>query len=107
MGHREHVPGAEDAIVMVGDAVTGIIWVGPIFQASGYGTVSRTCLLGLVRIGFPVRAINFGPDERSLLDPETRAEVTRHAVKCEKDGSTRSPSSPRPLPACPNGTNLP
>ena len=56
--------------------VTGLIWVGPVFEASGYGTVSRACLVGLARIGFPVRAMNVGPDDRRLLDPRSCDEVS-------------------------------
>lgn len=60
--------------------VTGIIWVGPIFQASGYGSVTRNFLKGFKEIGFPVKAVNIRPaklrnSDEKLLDPETLREI--------------------------------
>jgi glycosyltransferase involved in cell wall biosynthesis len=49
--------------------VSGIIWVGPVFEQSGYGTVSRNYVLGLSQVGFPVKAVNFGRRDDSFLDP--------------------------------------
>ena len=49
---------------------TGIIWIGPAYSAGGYGNVSRNYLLGLKEVGFPVKFINYGPDDRALLEPE-------------------------------------
>jgi glycosyltransferase involved in cell wall biosynthesis len=48
---------------------TGIIWVGPIFDEGGYGSVSRNCLLGFRKINFPVRAVHLGNDSRDNLPP--------------------------------------
>ncbi len=53
---------------------TGILWTGPLYQ-DGYGTITRNFLLGLHRIGIPVRVKNIGsfwhghirPDVVSLL----------------------------------------
>ena len=56
------------------NASTGIHWIGPIFDRGGYGNVSRNCLLGLAKIGVPVRAADlFGvnplTDHSAELDP--------------------------------------
>ncbi len=40
--------------------VTGIIWVGPVFDRGGYGNVSRNYVLGLHRLGIPVKTVNWG-----------------------------------------------
>lgn len=61
----------------MGRGVTGMIWVGPMFQNSEYGAICRNNLLGLARAGVPVRAVIFGVDDRRLLDPQTRAAVSR------------------------------
>ena len=49
--------------------VTGLIWVGPVFEVSGYGAVSRAFVLGLTDAGLPVRVLSVGADDRKLLDP--------------------------------------
>jgi glycosyltransferase involved in cell wall biosynthesis len=46
-----------------------LIWVGPVFEASGYGTVSRTFVFGLTDAGLPVRVLGVGADDRKLLEP--------------------------------------
>lgn len=48
---------------------TGIVWGGPLFQASGYGNVSRNYLLGLRAVGLPVKAVDLAPnsDDSSLI----------------------------------------
>lgn len=48
---------------------TGIIWVGPVFDPGGYGSVSRNCLFGFRKINFPARVVHFGPDHRGELPP--------------------------------------
>ncbi len=60
----------------MGRGATGVIWMGPVFQASGYGAVSRNGVLGLARVGFPVRVVHIGVDHRRLLDPQTCAELS-------------------------------
>ncbi len=39
---------------------SGIIWVGPIYDRGGYGNVSRNYVIGLNKIGIPVRVVNIG-----------------------------------------------
>lgn len=56
----------------------GLIWIGPIFDRGGYGNVSRNCLLGLKRIGVPVRAHDLWEDN-PLADH--RAELDAHTVE--------------------------
>jgi len=46
---------------------TGIIWVGPVFDPGGYGSVSRNLLLGLKKINCPARVLHLGNDRRDLL----------------------------------------
>lgn len=55
--------------------MTGLVWIGPLFTLEGYGSVSRNLLLGLKRLGLPVRAINRGPDQRHLLEPGVLREL--------------------------------
>ncbi len=50
--------------------ITGIIWVGPVYDRGGYGSVSRNYILGLRRRGIPVRVVNFGHTHDDL-HPET------------------------------------
>ncbi len=50
--------------------VSGIIWIGPVYDRGGYGSVSRNYILGLRRMGVPVRVVNFGQTHEEL-DPET------------------------------------
>ena len=45
---------------MFQEKVSGVIWVGPIYDRGGYGSVSRNYILGLHKIGIPVRIVNFG-----------------------------------------------
>ncbi|MBI1749438.1 MAG: glycosyltransferase [Acidobacteria bacterium] len=55
---------------------TGIIWLGPVFDRGGYGAVSRNYLLGLQKLGVPVRVINNGevhPD----IDETTARELLK------------------------------
>jgi glycosyltransferase involved in cell wall biosynthesis len=46
-----------------------LIWVGPVFEASGYGAVSRAFVFGLTDAGLPVRVLSVGADDRKLLEP--------------------------------------
>ncbi len=55
--------------------VTGVIWVGPAFEASGYGAVSRALVLGLTDAGLPVRVLRVGADDRKLLEPGVGARL--------------------------------
>ena len=66
---------------LMGIAPTGLLWVGPLYQTEGYGSISRNYLIGLHRIGFPVRAVNFGPPPNRRLPPNTLALLRqlRHA----------------------------
>lgn len=57
--------------------VTGLIWVGPVFEASGYGSVSRTFVMGLTAAGLPVRVLNVGADDRTILEPEVAGRLAR------------------------------
>ncbi len=50
--------------------ITGIIWVGPVHDRGGYGNVSRNYILGLKKIGIPVRVVKFG-ETHEELDAET------------------------------------
>ena len=51
--------------------VTGIIWVGPVYDWSGYGTVSRNYLKGLVAEKFPVKVVSAGPKNFDELGSDT------------------------------------
>ena len=51
------------------DSPASIYWAGPVYDRGGYGNVSRNCLLGLARSGFPVKVFCFGPDHRKDLSP--------------------------------------
>jgi glycosyltransferase involved in cell wall biosynthesis len=53
--------------------VTGIIWVGPVYDWGGYGNVSRNYLKGLVEEDLPVRVISVGPESSDELGAETTA----------------------------------
>lgn len=55
--------------------VTGIVWVGPVYDRGGYGTVARNYLVGLAEIGYPVRVVNIGP-EHTEIDPRARRLIT-------------------------------
>lgn len=55
--------------------VSGVVWVGPIFHAGGYGNVSRNTLIGLNRLRCPVRAVNVGDEHRELLSPTLLREL--------------------------------
>lgn len=61
----------------MGCTVTGMIWVGPLSEVSGYGAMSRAGLLGLASIGFPVRAVAIGPGQGRRLDPRLQAAAPR------------------------------
>lgn len=67
---------------------TGVLWAGPVWSAGGYGEVARNYIIGLRRIGFPVRALNKGPDERQLLPDE----IVRHV-----EDTLAAPLGPRPV----------
>jgi glycosyltransferase involved in cell wall biosynthesis len=56
--------------------ITGIIWVGPVFDRGGYGNMSRNYLLGFRRIGFPVRVVNYGPTHDKDIHPAIYNEIT-------------------------------
>ncbi|GAB4389150.1 MAG: hypothetical protein Kow0025_12740 [Thermodesulfovibrionales bacterium] len=66
----------------------GMVWFGFLFHRGGYGNALRNYLLGLKKIGFPVRAISHGPEHRDDLGEDlvsqmqelTRADVGRRAV---------------------------
>lgn len=51
---------------------TGVIWRGPVYDRGGYGNVSRNYVLGLRRLGFPVRVVPVG-EEHDDVDPESVA----------------------------------
>lgn len=53
---------------------SGIIWMGPAYDRAGYGAVCRNYVLGLARIGFPVRLLPLGP-EHPEIDSEALAEL--------------------------------
>jgi glycosyltransferase involved in cell wall biosynthesis len=55
--------------------ITGIIWVGPVFDRGGYGNMSRNYLLGFRRIGFPVRVVNYGPRHDKDIHPDIYNEI--------------------------------
>jgi glycosyltransferase involved in cell wall biosynthesis len=50
--------------------VSGVVWMGPAYNRGGYGAVTRNYVLGLARIGFPVRLLPYGPEH-----PEVDGEV--------------------------------
>jgi glycosyltransferase involved in cell wall biosynthesis len=60
---------------MMNRKVSGIIWVGPVFDRGGYGNMSRNYLIGLKRAGFPVRAVNHGPRHRDI-HPDVYNEIS-------------------------------
>jgi glycosyltransferase involved in cell wall biosynthesis len=49
--------------------VTGIIWVGPVFDRGGYGAVSRNYLKGLHRLEVPLRVVNIGEIHAEIEQP--------------------------------------
>ncbi|HEX9021743.1 MAG TPA: glycosyltransferase family 4 protein [Nitrospirota bacterium] len=55
---------------MTTNRITGIIWVGLPYDRGGYGTVTRNYVLGLRKIGVPVRLVNVGW-KHDGLDRET------------------------------------
>ena len=63
-------------ILEIKQTASGIIWVGPIFDRGGYGNVSRNHLLGLKRIGFPVRAVNYGLEHKADIHPDIYNEIS-------------------------------
>lgn len=67
---------------------TGVLWAGPVWSAGGYGEVARNYIMGLRRIGFPVRALNKGPDERLLLPGDVVQQV---------EDTLSQPLGPRPV----------
>lgn len=70
------------------ESVTGIIWVGPVFDRGGYGNVSRNYLRGLVKKGLPVRVISVGPRHRKELGEQTYAWL---------EGLLKVDAGPRPV----------
>lgn len=48
------------------ERATGIIWVGPVFNRGGYGNVSRNYVLGLTRLGVPVRVVDIDTKDEGL-----------------------------------------
>lgn len=63
-------------------SLSGIHWIGPIYDRGGYGNVSRNCVLGLAKIGVPVRAVDLFKDNpltdhRGELDPFVLEEMRR------------------------------
>lgn len=60
---------------MMNRTVTGIIWVGPVFDRGGYGNMSRNYLLGFRRIGFPVKVVNYGPRHDKDIHPDIYNEI--------------------------------
>lgn len=54
---------------------TGIVWAGPIFDPSGYGSVSRNFLLGLAQLLVPLRAVNLGGDHSALYPPRVTTTI--------------------------------
>ncbi|HET8998360.1 MAG TPA: glycosyltransferase [bacterium] len=57
--------------------VTGLMWVGPAFEASGYGAVSRAFVFGLTDAGLPVQLRIVGADDRKLLEPGVGTRLVR------------------------------
>jgi glycosyltransferase involved in cell wall biosynthesis len=55
---------------------TGVLWCGPLFDRGGYGAVARNYVLGLHRIGVPVRAVATGA-QHPELEPEVEALIRR------------------------------
>ena len=53
---------------------SGVVWMGPAYDRGGYGAVTRNYLLGLKRIGFPVKLLAFGP-EHAEIDPDVVREL--------------------------------
>jgi glycosyltransferase involved in cell wall biosynthesis len=56
------------------NGVSGLVWVGPAYDRGGYGAVTRNYVLGLSRIGFPVRLLALGPTHAEI-DPEIASEL--------------------------------
>ena len=54
---------------------TGVLWVGPIYDHGGYGSVSRNYVRGLLGTGMPVRVVNTGFDHPDI-DPWARSIVS-------------------------------
>lgn len=54
---------------------TGIVWAGPIFDLAGYGNVSRNFIRGLARLKIPLRVVQLGADQSSLLPADLTAEL--------------------------------
>lgn len=72
---------------MCAETATGIIWIGPIYNRGGYGNVSRNYILGLRRIGVPVRVINndekhkgIAPEITRILKEMERTDVGNHPI---------------------------
>jgi len=63
-------------ILTIKQTASGIIWVGPIFDRGGYGNMSRNHLVGLKRIGFPVRAVNYGLEHKDDIHPDIYNEIS-------------------------------
>lgn len=53
---------------------SGVVWAGPAYDRGGYGTVTRSYVRGLARIGFPVRLLPTGP-RHAEIDPAVAEEL--------------------------------
>jgi glycosyltransferase involved in cell wall biosynthesis len=51
-----------------GRGASGVVWMGPAYDRGGYGAVTRNYLLGLARIGFPVKLLPYGPRHAEIDD---------------------------------------
>ena len=54
-----------------------LVWVGPLYDQSGYGYVTRNYLRALLRSGFQIYCIPVAADHRSFLREEEIAELTQ------------------------------
>src|SRR5262245_28824752 len=84
---------------------TGVLWCGPLFDRGGYGAVARNYVLGLHRIGVPVRAVNTGarhddlePEAAALVGELERADVGAEPVAVLHDQPTSFGALRRALP---------
>lgn len=66
-----------------------LIWYGPVYTATGYGSVSRYYLLELIRAGIRVKIVPFGPPEKDKIDSD-EVQLLERAEKTELDSDLKN-----------------